>query len=64
MAELVDDDITLIIDETNIYQVTEISKIEWFCYDDAINIIRPYNIEKQDVLRRVNSSLSNTEIRL
>jgi 8-oxo-dGTP pyrophosphatase MutT (NUDIX family) len=64
MAELIDSDITLIIDKTNIYQVTEISKIEWFCYEDAINIIRPYNIEKQDVLRRVNASLSTAAISL
>jgi len=60
IAELTADDLILAIDETNINQVTEISNIEWFCYDDAINIIRPYNIEKKDVLKRVNATITMT----
>jgi 8-oxo-dGTP pyrophosphatase MutT (NUDIX family) len=41
----------------NSYQKTEVSKLEWKSYDDAIKIIRPYNLEKKDVLMRVNKLL-------
>jgi 8-oxo-dGTP pyrophosphatase MutT (NUDIX family) len=40
------------------YQKTEVSKMEWKTYDDAMQIIRPYNLEKKDVLTRVNKLLS------
>ena len=40
------------------YQKTEVSKMEWKTYDEAIQIIRPYNLEKKDVLTRVNKLLS------
>lgn len=32
-------------------QVIEISDIRWFRYKDAIDIIRPYNIEKKNIIR-------------
>ena len=38
-------------------QVSEISKIGWFTYDEAINIIRPYNIEKKNVLTTTHNFL-------
>ena len=40
------------------YQKTEISKMEWKTYDEAIEIIRPYNLEKKDLLVRVNKVLN------
>jgi 8-oxo-dGTP pyrophosphatase MutT (NUDIX family) len=41
------------------YQKSEVSKMEWKTYDEAINLIRPYNLEKKDVLTRVNKLLSD-----
>jgi hypothetical protein len=40
------------------YQETEISKIEWCTYERAIELIRPYNLEKLSVLEKVNKVLS------
>jgi len=40
------------------YQKSEVSKMEWKTYDEAMNLIRPYNLEKKDVLTRVNKLLS------
>ena len=33
---------------------TEISKIEWKCFNDCLTSIRPYNLEKKRVLSNVN----------
>lgn len=38
------------INENNKYQVAEVGKIGWFNYNDSMNLIRPYNIEKKRVL--------------
>ena len=39
------------------YQRTEVSKIEWKSFAEAVDAIRPYNLEKIDVLGRVNKLL-------
>ena len=39
------------------FQDTEVSKVEWKSYEDALECIRPYNLEKKDVLNRVNTIL-------
>ena len=44
-------------DSTNIHQLTEISKIEWLTYEDAIHKIRKYNIEKKDVLTKIHTTI-------
>lgn len=41
------------------YQHTEVSKIEWKTFDEAINLIRSYNLEKKDILTRVNTLITN-----
>jgi 8-oxo-dGTP pyrophosphatase MutT (NUDIX family) len=41
------------------FQANEISKIEWCTYDKAVELIRPYNLEKLEVLRKVNTLLCN-----
>ena len=39
------------------FQVNEISKIEWCTYEKVLELIRPYNLEKLEVLRKVNTLL-------
>ena len=39
------------------FQKTEVSKIEWKTYSECINEIRPYNLEKLEILTRVNTLL-------
>lgn len=36
----------------------EVSKIGWYNYEDACNIIRPYNLEKLSILGKVNKILT------
>ena len=41
----------------NSYQQTEVSKIEWKEYDEAIDIIRSYNLEKRKIISLVTNLL-------
>jgi len=41
------------------FQKSEVSKVEWKTYVEVCKCIRPYNLEKLDVIRRVNTLLSN-----
>ena len=45
-----------------LFQKTEVSKIEWKTFTEAINIIRPYNIEKISVLTRINNLLNTDSL--
>jgi 8-oxo-dGTP pyrophosphatase MutT (NUDIX family) len=49
--------INLCINKDNFNQVTEISNIRWFSYDDSLKVIRDYNQEKKDVLHNINALL-------
>jgi len=44
------------------YQDTEISKITWCTYEDAIKLIRPYNLEKLAMLEKINTVLGKYKI--
>ena len=46
----------------NNYQRSEVSKVEWLSYDDCIKKIRPYNLERIDVLNNVNNILKKYAI--
>ena len=52
-------DTTLTYDNNNIYQLSEISKIEWLTYEDAIQKIRPYSIEKKETLTKIHDKIMN-----
>jgi 8-oxo-dGTP pyrophosphatase MutT (NUDIX family) len=39
------------------FQKTEVSKLAWFSYDQCIQHIRPYNLEKLNILRNLNNAL-------
>jgi len=39
------------------FQVTEVSKIEWKTLDSCINTIRPYNLEKKNLIKNINKVL-------
>ncbi len=44
---------------TNCFQKTEVSKMEWKTYEDCIGSIRPYNIEKKRVITNIHNCLKN-----
>ncbi len=41
----------------NNFQVTEVSKIEWKTLDKGLEAIRPYNLEKKELIININKVL-------
>jgi hypothetical protein len=41
----------------NNFQKTEVSKLEWKTYDECLNSIRPYNLEKKKLITNINKVL-------
>jgi len=60
IAELIDTNITF--SPFNKHQLTEIGNINWFKYKECINIIRPYNTEKKNVITKLNNVLNKIKI--
>lgn len=60
LAKLNDDteELDITVKKENINQYSEISNIKWFNYLDGINIIRPYNIEKKNILKKANELIN------
>jgi 8-oxo-dGTP pyrophosphatase MutT (NUDIX family) len=44
------------------FQKTEVSKMSWFSYEQCIQHMRPYNLEKINILRNLNHALMEYEI--
>ena len=42
----------LLVDKNNFIQVSEVSNIRWFNFQEALDNIRPYNQEKKDILKK------------
>jgi 8-oxo-dGTP pyrophosphatase MutT (NUDIX family) len=43
--------------DLNNFQKTEVSKLEWKNYNECINSIRPYNLEKKKLITNINKVL-------
>jgi ADP-ribose pyrophosphatase YjhB (NUDIX family) len=39
------------------YQTSEVKNMKWLSYDECMKIIRPYNIEKKNMLTSINNTL-------
>ncbi len=44
-------------DELNKFQITEVSKLEWKTIDNCLESIRPYNLEKKELITNINKVL-------
>jgi hypothetical protein len=40
------------------FERSEVSKLKWLSYDECVNKIRPYNIEKTKMLQKLHSILA------
>ena len=47
---------------THNIQLSEISKLSWFTYEEAIENIRDYYLEKKDILKKTNEILNEYNI--
>jgi hypothetical protein len=44
---------------TNKFQRSEVGKMEWCNYEDCLNKIRSYNLEKKRLLTNINETINN-----
>jgi 8-oxo-dGTP pyrophosphatase MutT (NUDIX family) len=44
-------------DPQGVFQSSEVSKLEWKSYENVLKSIRPYNLEKKNIITRVNKLL-------
>lgn len=44
------------------HQESEVSKIEWFTYEEAMDKIRPYNVERKNILMLIHSMLEEYNV--
>ena len=47
---------------TNVFQETEVSELAWKPYEEALDLIRNYNVEKKEVLTRIDHVLNTYNI--
>ena len=47
---------TLLIDDLK-FQISEVSKVEWKTFDECLSSIRPYHLEKKNILTKINELL-------
>jgi ADP-ribose pyrophosphatase YjhB (NUDIX family) len=45
--------------QKNEYQKSEVKNMKWLSYKECMDIIRPYNVEKKNILTSVNNTLHN-----
>jgi ADP-ribose pyrophosphatase YjhB (NUDIX family) len=43
--------------QTSGYQKSEVKNMKWLTYDACMNVIRPYNVEKKNMLTSINDTL-------
>jgi 8-oxo-dGTP pyrophosphatase MutT (NUDIX family) len=54
LAYMVNNNVTL---ETKKYQKSEVRNMKWMSYDECLNVIRPYNLEKINIVEKINKVL-------
>lgn len=47
---------------TENFQKSEVSKLEWKYFDDCLNSIRPYNLEKIELIKKINKILNEYQL--
>lgn len=58
VAKYIGNETDIEIDKNNFNMVSEISDINWFKYKDALRRIRPYNLEKKQLLTKLDKILN------
>jgi 8-oxo-dGTP pyrophosphatase MutT (NUDIX family) len=51
--------ISTTLDQKHSFQDSEVSDMKWVSYEEAVQLIRPYNMERIQILHYIHSCLSN-----
>ena len=44
------------------FQISEVSKMNWVTLDESLKLIRPYNLEKKNIIKNVDKCLKNLQV--
>ena len=44
--------------ESSLYQKSEVSNLQWKKYEQCLEVIRDYNVEKKNILTKVHNTLT------
>lgn len=61
VAKIVNNSIKISVDENCIEQIREVRDLNWFSYEEVINHIKIYNIERHQIIQRVNDIIKIQE---
>lgn len=61
VAKIVNNNIKISVDENCIEQIREVRDLNWFSYEEVINHIKIYNIERHQIIQRVNDIIKIQE---
>lgn len=61
IAKIIDNDIPIAVDQSCIEQVREVRALNWFCYDEVLQHIKLYNIERHQIIQKTHKIISNYE---
>tara|TARA_B110000967_G_scaffold209889_1_gene268353 strand:+ start:1591 stop:2487 length:897 start_codon:yes stop_codon:yes gene_type:complete len=50
------------INHTNHFQQCEVSKMKWMSYEESMKKIRPYNLEKKNILTKINTVVETYKV--
>ena len=51
----------ILVDKQNHQQISEISNIDWFNIEKALDTIRPYNVEKKNVIKKIHEYILSNQ---
>lgn len=61
VAKVKNNDIPIAVDENCIEQVREVRALNWFCYDEVLQHIKLYNIERHQIIQKTHKIISEYE---
>jgi 8-oxo-dGTP pyrophosphatase MutT (NUDIX family) len=61
VAKVKNNDIPIAIDQSCIEQVREVRALNWFCYDEVLQHIKLYNIERHQIIQKTHKIISHYE---
>jgi 8-oxo-dGTP pyrophosphatase MutT (NUDIX family) len=62
IAKVKDKDIPIAVDQNCIEQMREVRALNWFCYDEVLQHIKLYNIERHQIIQKTHKIVQDYEL--
>jgi 8-oxo-dGTP pyrophosphatase MutT (NUDIX family) len=61
IAKIIDKDIPISVDQNCVEQMREVRALNWFCYEEVLQRIKLYNIERHQIIQKTHSIIMDYE---